>query len=144
MSNKTDNLNELISVLEDGREFYQEAQDKVDDRALMALFGRMARSKQLIAADLKGIVQFNGEEPAEGSFGGSVRKLYAQLRIALSSDSSAEYVSQLEEFEDRILKEFEKQTREADSPQVRAIAAKYLPEVRRHHDEMRALERAVH
>ncbi|MGY6553326.1 MAG: PA2169 family four-helix-bundle protein [Wenzhouxiangella sp.] len=143
MTNKTDDLNELITVLEDGREFYEEARDQVEDRGLKTLFGQMAQAKRLISAELKRIVRFKGEEPEEGSFAGSLRKLYAKIRVGLASDQSAQYVSQLEEFEDKILAKFEDQSKNADSLEVRAIAAKYLPELRRHHDQMRALENAL-
>lgn len=143
MSEKTDELNELITVLEDGSEFYQEAHDNVNDTGLKNLFGRMFQSKQLIAADLRRIVRFKGEEPSEGSFGGSLRQQYAKLRVGLSSDKSAQYVAQLEEFEDQILKKFDAQSKESDNLEVRAIAAKFYPEVKQQHDQMRALQEAL-
>lgn len=143
MTDKTDDINELIGVLEDGREFYSEASAKVSDPDLKALFNQMGAAKKDIAADLKTIVQFKGEEPADGSFAGSVRQLYARVRVALSSEEDVQYVEQLEEFEDKILAKFEKQAKEAESLEVRAIAAKHLPEVKLQHDQMRAVQKAL-
>jgi uncharacterized protein (TIGR02284 family) len=145
MSSDTDTstLNELIDVLEDGRNFYADAATKVERADLRALFERMARVKASILGDLRNKVVFNGEEPSEGSFAGTVRKAYAELKASLVSDSQAEYVAQLEEFEDRILDEFRAAIQDTDDPEVRAIAGKYMPEVMRDHDEMKALKDAM-
>lgn len=145
MSTDTDTstLNDLIDVLEDGRNFYADAATKVERTDLKALFDRMARTKTAIANDLKNKVVFSGKEPSDGSFAGSIRKTYAELKASLVSDTQAEYVAQLEEFEDRILDEFRDAIEKTEDPEVRAIAAKYMPEVRRDHDEMKALKDAM-
>ena len=140
MSTESAQLNDLINVLEDGRSFYQEAAQQTDRTDLKTLFSRMARVKLVIANDLKNKVVFNGDKPASGSFAGTVRKAYAEIKTRLSSDPDAEYVAQLEEFEDRILKEFKEHAGSAKDPEVRSIATRYLPEVRRDHDEMRSLK----
>lgn len=143
MSKAVNEINDLINMLEDGRQFYKDAAGEVDRPDLKALFTRMAQSKTLILNDLKTTVTFKGEEPSEGSFAGSVRKLYADIRTKLASDSDAEYVSQLEEFEDRILEEFRKQSKDSDNGEVRSIALRYLSEVQKDHDEMRALKKQM-
>lgn len=145
MSTDTDTstLNDLINVLEDGRNFYADAATKVDRADLRALFERMARTKTAIVNDLKNKVVFSGEEPSDGSMGGSIRKAYAELKAKLVSDTEGEYVAQLEEFEDRILKEFREAIEGSDDVEVKNIALKYMPEVRRDHDEMRALKEAM-
>lgn len=139
----TSTLNDLIDVLEDGRNFYADAATKVERGDLKALFERMARTKTAIANDLKNKVVFSGKEPSEGSFAGSMRKTYADMKASLVKDTQAEYVAQLEEFEDRILHEFRDAIEHTDDTEVRAIAAKYMPEVRRDHDEMKALKDAM-
>lgn len=136
----TSTLNDLIQVLNDGKSFYEEAAPKV--RAdLATVFQRMARTKAAIVNDLQAAVASAGEKPAQsGTFAGSVRKLYADVRTSLSSDSDAEYVAQLEEFEDRILAEFRAAVEKSDDANVRAIAQRHLPNVTRDHDDMRALK----
>lgn len=140
MASETGQLNDLINVLEDGRSFYEEAAQETGRTDLKSLFTRMARVKLVIANDLKNKVVFKGDEPSQGSFAGTVRKAYAEVRTRLSSDSDAEYVAQLEEFEDRILEEFKQTAEKSKDAEVRGIAMKYLPEIRRDHDEMRALK----
>jgi len=143
MASDSKSLNGLINVLEDGRSFYKEAANEAVRPDLKALFSRMARTKMVIANDLKARVVSAGDEPADGSLAGSLRKQYAEIRTRLANDADAEYVAQLEEFEDRILDEFQEQVEKSDDPGVRAIALKYLPEVRRDHDEMQALKRGM-
>ncbi len=137
----TSTLNDLIQVLNDGKTFYEEAAPKVRPD-LATIFQRMARTKSAIAGELAAHVASAGDKPAQsGTFAGSVRKLYADVRTSLSSDSDAEYVSQLEEFEDRILRQFRKAIENSDDANVRAIAQRHLADVTRDHDDMRALKR---
>ena len=52
MSNKTANaLNDLISIARDGKDFYEEAAQKVDDAELKTLFARIATTKAQIVGD---------------------------------------------------------------------------------------------
>jgi len=95
--------------LNDGIKFYEEAAQQVERPDLQSLFGNMANHKKQIAQDLSSVVRSLGDAPAtSGTFAGSMRKLYAEMRTNMSSDKNHEYVAQLEEFEDRILHTFEK------------------------------------
>ena len=143
MSTDTATLNDMIEVLNDGKKFYKEAAGEVKQFELKSLFGRMARTKEAIAGDLKTAVVVTGTKPAEGgSFAGTLRKAYAEARAKLSSDKDYAYVAQLEEFEDRILKVFKDAAEKSDDQGVRAIAKRYMPEVVRDHNEMRTLKHA--
>jgi uncharacterized protein (TIGR02284 family) len=141
MSIDTATLNDMIEVLNDGRKFYEEAAAEVNRADLSALFKRMARTKQAIASDLRTAVVAHGAQPAEGgSFAGTLRTAYAELRTKMSSHKDYEYVVQLEEFEDRILGAFDNAVTAADDPAVRTIAERYMPEVTRDHNEMKTLK----
>lgn len=142
---KTDSatLNELIEVLEDGKKFYEEAAAKVTRPDLRSLFGRMATTKGAIVSDLRTAVVARGEQPAsEGSFTGSIRKAYSELRAKLSSDKNYAYIAQLEQFEDRILHAFRDAAQKSDDAGVRTIAQRYMPEISRDHAQMRDLKHA--
>jgi uncharacterized protein (TIGR02284 family) len=137
----TATLNDMIEVLNDGKKFYEEASGEVKRSDLKSLFDRMARTKQAIANDLRTAVVANGAEPAEGgSFAGTLRTAYAEVRAKLSSHKDYEYVVQLEEFEDRILHAFTNAVTASGDQAVREIAERYMPEVTRDHDEMRTLK----
>jgi len=144
MRNDATSLNEMIRALNDGRTFYQDAASKVTREDLKRLFERMARTKTAIVNDMKNKVVFSGEEPSDdGSLGGGVRKAYADIRAKLATDKEASYVAQLEQFEDRILESFRAAITESKDPEVRGLAQKYMPDVTRDHDEMRALKLAL-
>jgi len=137
----TSTLNDMIEVLNDGKAFYEEASIEVKRADLKTLFVRMARTKQAIANDLRTAVMANGGEPAEGgSFAGKVRIAYAEVSTKLSSHKDEEYVTQLEEFEDRIMCAFKNAASTSDDQALRTIANRYMPEVMRDHNEMKTLK----
>jgi uncharacterized protein (TIGR02284 family) len=142
VNSDTATLNDMIEVLDDGQSFYQEAAIHVERPDLKDLFERMARTKQSIAEGLRTAVVANGAKPPiDGSFAGSLRKAYAEVRAALSSHKDYEYVAQLEKFEDRILSSFENAVAESDDDVVRSIANRYVPELTRDYNEMKTLRR---
>ena len=135
------NGNDVIEVLNDGRKFYEEASGEVKRSDLKSLFDRMSRTKQAIATDLRTAVVANGAAPAEGgTFAGTLRTAYAEVRTKLSSHKDDEYVTQLEEFEDRIMCAFKNAASTSEDQAVRTIANRYLPEVLRDHNEMKTLK----
>lgn len=137
----TATLNEMIEVLNDGKKFYEEASIEVKRADLQTLFIRMARTKRAIANDLRTVVVANDAIPAEGgTFAGKLRTAYAEVRTMLSSHKDDEYVTQLEEFEDRIMCAFKNAASTSGDQAVRTIASRYLPEVLRDHNQMKALK----
>ena len=134
-------LNEIIGVLEDGRDFYEDAARHVAHTDTRELFERMAQTKQAIVDELSERVAERGEEPAgHGTMRGSVRRAYAELRVRLSGDPEAEYIAQLEAFEDRIVHAFQDVIFDSDDADVRSIVLKHMPAVARDHTDMAALK----
>ncbi|UCJ17420.1 PA2169 family four-helix-bundle protein [Pseudomonas sp. MM211] len=143
MSNKTEQLNELIAIIRDGQRFYEHAHDEVKDVRLQALFRDMSQTKNQVIQALSVKVAANQEEPTpSGTVVGKLRQAYADARATLSSDEEATYVAQLEEAEDRILHAFEDALESAE-PDVRALLAVEMPKVRACHDRMRDLKHAM-
>lgn len=143
MSNKTDQLNELIAIIRDGQRFYEHAHGEVRDVRLQALFRDMSQTKNQVIQALSVKVAANQEEPtSSGTVVGKLRQVYADARATLSSDEEATYVAQLEEAEDRILHAFEDALESAE-PDVRALLAVEMPKIRACHDRMRDLKHAM-
>ena len=144
MTKTTSTLNELIEVLNDGVSFYEDAGKTTENSSYKSLFTRMASTKRSIAADLKAQVALHGETPADGgTIAGSLRKAYTDITASMSKHPDDKYISQLEETEDRILHSFQDALTSSDRAEVRQIAQNYLPDVRRMHDEMRALKQQI-
>lgn len=142
MSDKTDQLNELIAIIRDGQRFYEHAHDEIKDARLQALFRDMAQAKHQVIQALAVKVAANHEEPAAGgTLVGKLRQAYADARATLSSDEEATYVAQLEEAEDRIVEAFE-DALESAQPDVQALLAVEMPKVRACHERMRELSSA--
>jgi uncharacterized protein (TIGR02284 family) len=144
MDAETASLNDIIGVLDDGRDFYAEAARQIAHTDTRELFERMAHTKEAIVAELRDHVVARGDRPADGgTFRGHVRRAYAELRVRLSRDPEAEYIAQLEAFEDRIVHAFQDVIFDSDDAGVRSIVLKYMPSVARDHGDMAALKRGA-
>ena len=136
-------LNEMIEVLEDGRKFYAEAAEKVRRPDLKTLCADLAKTKDVIASDLKAAAVHDQKTPAHhGSLAGMLHILYAEARAKLSSDRDYTFIAALEESEDRILHVFGNAVVNSDDPKVRAIAQKHLATLTRSHAQMSNLKHA--
>ncbi|MEP6938740.1 MAG: PA2169 family four-helix-bundle protein [Rudaea sp.] len=141
MNPDTSTLKDLVEVLNDGKTFYEDAAAKVNRPELRDLFRRMAGTKAAIVSDLQSkIVQRGVDAPDGNSVAGTLLKAWGELRVSISSAPNVEYVSQLEDFEDRIVATFKHAADKSEDADVRAIAARHMPQVLRDHSEMRALK----
>jgi uncharacterized protein (TIGR02284 family) len=146
MAKDTTTLNHLIEVLNDGKKFYEEASTNVQRPDLKTLFAQMAKTKGAIANDLKTAVAAKDPNKTlqddEGTFVGSIRKAYSEIRTKLSTDKNYAYIAELEAFEDRILAAFRDAAEKSEDMGVRTIAQRYLPQVLRDHAQMRDMKHA--
>lgn len=138
MSDYNTTLRELIQIANDGAEFYADAAEQVSNPRLVELFRRMGSHKRVLSAALATKLQASGEQiPESGTFAGTLRKVYTDLRASLSSNDETIYVSQLEETEDRLLHHFEDALAESTDVSLRSTLQIHMPKVRACHDEMR-------
>ncbi len=143
MTDKIQQLNELIEISRDGQRFYQHAHDEVKDARLKALFRDMSQSKTELIRALAVKVSASQEKPADGgTVVGKLRQVYADAKATLVSDEEATYVAQLEDAEDRILHAFEDVLEDCE-PDVRALLVAQMPDVRANHDRMRNLKQSM-
>lgn len=144
MTTDTATLKDLVEVLNDGKNFYEAAASGVELPQFKQIFAQMARTKAAMANDFKTMIVVSGETaPEGGSISGALRKTWAEIAAKLSSTPNAEYVGQLEDFEDRIVREFRSAVSTSDDAKVRALAEKHMPDVMRDHEQMRALKHAM-
>lgn len=138
MTDNSAKLNDLIQILRDGKNFYDDAVAKVTDPALKQLFRDMSTVRSAVIGDLSTEVRLEGDTPAAGgTVTGGLRKVYADALAALTSDKDTTYVNQLEAAEDRLLHAFEDVSQSSDSPKVREILSRHAVRVRQMHDLMR-------
>jgi uncharacterized protein (TIGR02284 family) len=137
-------VKELVQISRDGLEFYQDAMNEVQSERLKSVFSRMAGNKRTLIAALSSKLAMSDEDvPTDGTFAGSLRKTYTDIRAKLSSNEDRVYVSQLEETEDRLLKHFEKAIDGTTDPSVKGLLQQHFLHVRACHDEMRSLKQQL-
>jgi len=142
--NNADTVQDLVRIANDGAEFYRDAAEKTDNPQLRSVFSRMLNHKQTLAGSLRGKLAANNEDaPRDGTFAGSVRQTYTDVRAKLSSNEDKIYVGQLEETEDRLLKHFEEALDEVKDPAVKSLLQAHVPQVRACHDEMSNLKKSM-
>ncbi len=139
MNHSNQILNDLASATRDGKGFYEHAATMVTDPELRTLFTRLAKVKGDIVQGLSDEIRASGDKPADsGTWSGDFHKLYGEVR-ALLGDKNYAYVAQLEESEDQLLNGFTKALNNTDiTEHARSVIERFLPEVRRCHDLMRA------
>ena len=148
MQNQTDqvkHISDIIKVMNGGIEFYQEAKTKFDTTTYQVFFDRMISAKQEAAAELqKFAVQEQGELENGSSNSVKLHQAYTNLLAKFSSDSTAfTYIDQLEDVEDKVLKEFDLALEREQTPDCKATLQRLKVRMRECHDEMKALQKAT-
>ena len=86
MNHSNSNLNDLVSIARDGKNFYEHAATKVDDAALKTLFTRIAASKAAIVQGLSAEIRAEGDKPTQsGTLVGEMNKLYGGIRALVGN-----------------------------------------------------------
>lgn len=136
-------LNDVISVLKGGAEFYREGAEKIKDPALATLFLDFAAKRETAIAELSAEVTSRGGTPEDGSWAEKAYSWYGEAK-SWFGDKEDTLIAELEEHEDRTLEEI----RDAidDIPSVhpaQAILVRHLAIFKETHDHMRDLKKAA-
>ncbi|MGH8029039.1 MAG: PA2169 family four-helix-bundle protein [Arenimonas sp.] len=139
MNQSTELLDGLASAARDGKSFYELAAREVDNAELKTLFTRIAKVKGEIAAALATEIRAEGEVPAkETSWNAEITRLYIEVRAVLG-DKNYTWVSQLEDSEDNLKKQFIEALADPNtSAHAHIVLTRFMPEVQSCHDLMRA------
>lgn len=138
---EVDILRELVQIANESKDFYESALKKFSNAEVRNVFQRMAEVKrELINVLSPYIVSTDEKLDLGGSFVGNVRETYADILASISSNDDSIYTAQLEETEDRLLKNFYEALDKVQSVETRTLLERYLPKVQSSHDEMRRLK----
>ena len=137
-------LNGLIRVIRDGKAFYADAANRVDNQLLKALFRDMADSRRSIIEDLNYRVQAHGGKPSQiGTVSGALSEMFAKAKASLANDDDASLIASLEETEARSLESLSDAVAKGlPGPDHRALMH-HLAEIRKTHDRMRAMRQRI-
>lgn len=141
MTQRADNMSEILAVLKEGEKFYRDAAGKVGDASLKSMFTNIADERRTAVADLEPRVKQSGGEATGGSFLEAARAAYA--KAAASVGMEGQLVSQLEEHEDRTLEVLRHAIDDPANKADQEILQKYLAIFKVTHDRMRKLKQAA-
>jgi uncharacterized protein (TIGR02284 family) len=146
MSKPEKELQNLINICEDAREFYTDAIAQTNDPEMKQLFRNMADIRKGVIVDLRTYMRQNDmdiEEPSE-TFGGKVNKFLGENIAKWSDNTDNALIAYLEEAEDRCLHSFQDVSNDNDMPaDTRAIVSRELETLKKTHDYMRELKQAM-
>ncbi len=101
-------LQDLIQLNLDSYEGFLEAADRIDDKRIAALFRELAADRSSQAAELRGLVSGNGQEPREkGTLGGTAHRKWLDIKAALTGGGTKAVLSEAERGEDHIKGQYE-------------------------------------
>ena len=137
---------DLVETLEDGREGFAKGAEKLessDNRNEAALFRRLSEQRATFSTELQALVQSYGDDVDEsGSLAGKLHRGWMSLKDALAGSDPDGVLDAAEQGEDHAVSEFEKALKADISQPMRTVVERQAAEVKRAHDEVKALRDA--
>jgi uncharacterized protein (TIGR02284 family) len=146
MSNDESVTKDLLETLEDGREGFAKGAEKLEssgNRDEAAVFTRFSEQRASFATELRALAKKYGDEIDEsGSLAGKLHRGWMTLKDALSGSDPHGVLDAAEQGEDHAISEFDKALKADISQPMRTVVERQAGEIRRAHDEVKALRDA--
>ncbi|MFU2508564.1 ferritin-like domain-containing protein [Pseudoalteromonas sp. ASV78] len=135
-------ITDIIQVMNSGIDFYEKAQQEVQDPAIGALFQRMIDARKVSVENLQPYaINEQGEREDGSSFAVEARRAYTALITKFSSNNDENYVKELEEVEDKTLEEIKAAMKKPQPQDCEAALAKVLLTMQSCHTEMSRMQK---
>lgn len=142
MSQRLNNLNELISMVSAGADFYRKAARQSDRPASEVVFRENADLRDRIARELSRVVDEAGHVPAGAAPGEQARS--ALTRVGTLFDEKEQVLaSGLERHEERTIDAFRTVLHHRDNMADEQMLRSYLTEIEKSHARLRELRAAT-
>lgn len=139
---KVSHIPDIIQVMNSGIDFYEKAQHKVDDPAIVALFQRMIDARKVSIERLQPYaINQQGQREDGSNFAVEARKAYTNLITKLGAESDNTYVNELEEVEDKTLAEIKAALKKPQPHDCEAALSKTLLTIQSCHAEMSKMKK---
>ena len=146
MSNDAAVTKDLIKVLEDGREGFATAADKLEADAepeLAATFRQRSQERGAFADELQGLAAAYGDQIEEsGSVAAAVHRGWLVVKDAIAGSSPKGVLDAAEQGEDHALGSYRKALEADVSPELRVVIERQHTAVKAAHDQVKALRDA--
>ncbi len=144
ISNDIQHIADVVQVLNSGIDFYSQAREKVDDANVQYVFDQMIEARKQARARLQPLAMLEKGEVEDGSdWAVETRRLYAKVIAAFSDDEVHTLVDQLEEVEDKTLKELKTAFEKSEAATTKRAVAEVLTLMQACHDKMLALQKST-
>ncbi len=143
MSTDENVTKDLVQTLEDGREGFARAAEKLDDSehaAYASLFRELSAQRARFSAELRNLAGNYGDTvEAEGTLVGDLHRGWIALKDALTGSSGQAVINAVTTGEDHAVSEYEKACEADVSPTLRAVIERQKSEVTAARDRVQAL-----
>lgn len=133
-------LQNLIRANIDACDGLKQAEKKVDDKAVAALFRELAGERSAMASELQNHVEWNGVEAVDdGSIVASVHRAWLNVRAKLASGDTYVVLAEAEKGEDYIKQAYEEVLKETAGSAMNDVLTEQYACVKLGHDRIRDL-----
>lgn len=136
---------DLMETLEDGKEGFAKAADKVaeDDPAVAGKLREFSAQRGRFATELRALAKNYGDDVDEsGSVAGTMHRGWMALKDALSGSDASGVLDAAEQGEDHAVKAYKKALEQDLSEPLRVVVSRQAAEVKAAHDEVKAMRDA--
>jgi uncharacterized protein (TIGR02284 family) len=133
-------LQDLIELNLDSYNALVDAADRAEDKQVAGLFRELAAQRSSQAAELKGLVNANGEEPhTEGSFASKARRAWLNFKSFLPGAGTSALLAEAERGEDQLQGAYEDALRDIAGSAVTDVLNRHVRNVKAAHDRVKML-----
>ncbi|MDB6137467.1 MAG: hypothetical protein JWO94_539 [Verrucomicrobiaceae bacterium] len=146
MHNSISTLNDLIQILKDGQQGFQESAKDVQSADLKTLFNELSLQRSSFAGELQALVVGLGEPEPEtgGSLAGSLHRGWIDLKSAVVTQDAHAILAECERGEDSAVAHYREALEDQDLPaDIRATVEKQSIAIKSSHDRVRDLRNAL-
>ncbi len=136
---------DLVQILEDGKEGFAKAADKVaeDTPEVAAKLREFSAQRGQFSTELQKLAENYGDEVKEsGTVAGTVHRGWMALKDALSGSDASGVLDAAEQGEDHAVRAYKKALDDDLSEPLRAVVARQATEVQAAHDAVKAMRDA--
>ena len=139
-----DTLNDLIRIVQDSHEGYQQAAESGEDEEFKALFSDLAAQRGAIVRELQRLVAEQGGAPdIGGTIVGGAHRFFLGLRAAVLGHESEAILAEVERGETECVRRYDEALGKELPPEVAAVVSRHLGRIRTDRDRMAALRTAA-
>lgn len=139
-----DTLNDLIRIVQDSHEGYQQAAESSEDEDIKALFSDLAAQRGAIVRELQRSVAEQGGAPdIGGTLVGGAHRFFLGLRAAVMGHEREAILAEVQRGESECVRRYEEALGKELPPEIADVVGQHLVRIRTDLDRMAALRDAA-